>query len=102
MQKALSQMGRGNRNYDFSVVNLAAQEMKIGQQGDALNLLNQAISESPGYSRAWSTRAIIRLQRGEIEWARSDAQTALRLDPTNQPAGKVMALLSVPNPLSRH
>lgn len=102
MQTALSEMGRNNRNYDFSVVNLAAQEMKIGQQGDALKLLNQEISESPGYSRAWSNRAVIHLQRGEMESARSDAQTALRLDSTNVQAERVLALLSVPNPLGRH
>jgi Tfp pilus assembly protein PilF len=102
MQKALSEMGRNTRNYDFSVVNLAAQEMKIGQQEDALKLLDQEISESPGYSRAWSNRAVIRLQRGEIEWARSDAQTALRLDPANEQAEKVLASLNVPNLLSPH
>jgi tetratricopeptide (TPR) repeat protein len=101
MQRALSEMGRNTRNYDLSVVNLAAQEVKVGQQEDALKLLNQEISESPGYSLAWSNRAAIRLQRGEIEWARSDAQTALRLDPANDQAGKVLALLSLPNPLSR-
>jgi tetratricopeptide (TPR) repeat protein len=101
MQRALSEMGRNTRNYDLSVVNLAAEEMKVGQEEDALKLLNQEISESPGYSLAWSNRAAIRLQRGEIEWARSDAQTALRLDPANDQAGKVLALLSLPNPLSR-
>jgi tetratricopeptide (TPR) repeat protein len=99
MQTALSRMGRNTRNYDFSVVNLAAQEIKIGQPGDALNLLNQEIAESPGYSRAWSNRAVIHLQSGEMESARSDAQTALRLDPANEQAEKV--LLNIPNPL-RH
>jgi Tfp pilus assembly protein PilF len=102
MQRAVSEMGRNTRNYNLSVVNLAAQEMKVGRQEDALKLLNQEISESPGYSLAWSNRAAIRLQRGEIEWARSDAQTALRLDPANQQAEKVLALLSVSDPLSRH
>lgn len=102
MQAALQKMRRNTRNYDFSVVNLAAQQMKVGQQEDALKLLDQEISESPGYSRAWSNRAVIRLQRGEIEWARSDAKTALRLDATNEQAERVLALLSESNPLLRH
>jgi tetratricopeptide (TPR) repeat protein len=102
LQKALLEMRKNTRNYDFAVVNLAAQEMKVGQQEDALKLLNQEIAESPGYSRAWSNRAVIRLQRGEIEWARSDAQTAVSLDPTNEQAEKVLGSIGLPNPLSRH
>jgi len=68
---------------DFRVVNLAVELMKVGENDDALEFLNGEIANSPRFSVAWSNRAVIRYQRGEITLAREDAQNALRLDPTN-------------------
>ncbi len=86
--------------YDFRVVNLAEQLMKLGENDDALIFLNEAIADSPGYSSAWSNRAAIRYQRGEMTSARDDAQNALRLDPANIQAQYLLNLLSAPGPLA--
>jgi len=96
LEQALSITPKGSSDYDFICVNLAAQLIKVGQYDDALKLLNQEIAESPAYARAWSNRAVIRYQRGELESARADAQTAFRLDPTNTQAQTLLNLLSAP------
>src|SRR5208283_1933596 len=85
-EKGLSMTPRDNPDYDFRAVNLAAQLLKLGKSDDALKVLNEDIANSPGYSRAWSNRAVIHFQRGELASAREDAQTALRLDPANTQA----------------
>ncbi len=90
----------GIAEYDFRVVNLAAQLMKLGENDDALNFLNEAIANSPGFSLAWSNRAVIRYERGEITSARQDAQNALRLDPANIQAQYLLNLLSAPVPFA--
>ena len=66
-EKGLSMTPRDNPDYDFRAVNLAAQLMKLGKNDDALKLLNEEIANSPGYSRAWSNRAVIHFQRGETD-----------------------------------
>jgi protein O-mannosyl-transferase len=94
LERAMSNSQRGSLNYDFAVVNLAAQLMKLEKNDEALKLLNQDIAESPGFARAWSNRAVLRYKLGEVESARADAETALRLDPANAQA---LHLLSLPN-----
>jgi Tfp pilus assembly protein PilF len=94
LEKCLSLMTKENPNYEFMAVNLAAVMMKLGQNEDALKLLDDEIAHAPTYSRAWSNRAVIRYQRGEIAMAHSDAETAVRLDPANQQAENLLGLLS--------
>jgi protein O-mannosyl-transferase len=100
MQKALSMTRRGDTNYDYYAVALAAQLMKLGKNGEALKLLNEEIETSPGYSRAWSNRAVIRYWIGEGESARADAEAALRLDPSNAQAQDLLGILKKSGPLT--
>jgi tetratricopeptide (TPR) repeat protein len=90
----------GFHDADFRVVNLAVELMKIGENDDALEFLNGEIANSPRFSLAWSNRAVIRYQRGEITSAREDAQNALRLDPTNIQAQYLLNSLNAPAPLA--
>jgi tetratricopeptide (TPR) repeat protein len=85
----------GTNEEDFRVVYMAADLMKRGENDDALGFLNQEIADSPGFSLAWSTRSIIRYQRGEIMAADHDAQNALRLDPGNMQAQYVLNMIDV-------
>jgi tetratricopeptide (TPR) repeat protein len=97
-EKSLSMTPKDDINYDYVAVNLAGQLIKLGKTDDALKLLNDEIATSPEYSRAWANRAVIWYQRGDMAAARSDVQTALRLDPTNAQA---QALLGVLNKVAR-
>jgi len=94
LEKAVSTSRKGTLDHDVMVVNLATHLFKYGQSEEALKLLNQEIQERPGYALAWSHRAVIRQQRGELSAARTDAETALRLDPGNQEAQAVMRKIS--------
>ena len=80
-EKSLAMTAKDDANYDYVAVNLAGQLIKLGKNDDALKLLNEEIATSPGSSRAWSNRAAIWYQRGEVASARADAEAALRLDP---------------------
>jgi len=79
-------------------VNLAVELMKLGEYDDALKFLNVAIANSPGYSSAWSNRAVIWYRRGDLQSAREDAQKALGLDEANTQAQYMLNLLSPPAP----
>jgi protein O-mannosyl-transferase len=94
MEQALDTTNRNNPNYDFIAVNLAALWMQTGDNFDAIDLLNRVTTESPGYARAWSNRAVIRYRLGQPGKARTDAETALRLDPNNSQARELMQLLN--------
>ncbi len=96
LEKALSLIGKDNINYDFTAVNLASVLMKLGQNEEAMKLLNDQIATSPNYSRAWSNRAVIYYQRGEQSSARSDAERALQLDPANGQAQNLLNVLNAP------
>jgi protein O-mannosyl-transferase len=93
LKKALSLSEKGSINYDYAVVNLAAQLMKLNQNDEALKLLDKDIADSPQYARAWSNRAVLYYERGETQAARTDAETALRLDPENGQARNLLRLL---------
>jgi protein O-mannosyl-transferase len=94
--KALFMTTKNNIGYDAMAVNLAEEMIRLGQDDDALKMLDETIAKSPGVSRAWSNRAAIRYQRGEIASARSDAETALRLDPSNGQAHALLNQLNAP------
>ncbi len=94
MERALRMSDRTNINYDYMAVNCAALLMQSGRPGDALAVLDREIAEAPNYSRAWSNRAVLRLQQGQFVYARTDAETALRLDPKNAQAAGVLQKLA--------
>ena len=94
LESALNLAQKGSLKYDFAAVNLAAQYIKIGENDMAMSLLDQSIVSSPDYSRAWANRAALHYKRGELAAARSDAGTALRLDPANTQARSVLTLLN--------
>jgi Flp pilus assembly protein TadD len=75
-------------------VNLAGVLMKLHENDKALKILDEIITKSPNYSRAWSNRAVIQFGRGEMEQARSDGETALRLDPGNAQAANLLNMVS--------
>jgi protein O-mannosyl-transferase len=100
LEKSLSLTTKENPNYEFIAVNLAAVMIKLGQTGDALQLLDSEIAKAPAYSRAWSNRAVIHYQRSELAMAHSDAEMAVRLDPSNEQAENLLRLLSGPMPAS--
>ena len=94
LEKALSLTPQSNPNYDFMVVSLTGVLNKEGKSDKALKLLDDEIARSPTASRAWSSRAALRYQRGDIADARTDAEMALKLDATNEQA---VNLLSIAN-----
>jgi protein O-mannosyl-transferase len=98
LEKSLTLIGKGNINYSFTAVNLAGVLMKLGANDQALKLLNDVIASTPDYSRAWSNRAVIHLQSGDRSSARSDAERALQLDPTNFQAQTLLNVLNAPSP----
>jgi len=93
MESALRMSDRTNINYDYMAVNLAAMMMQMGRSGDALAVLDREIAESPKYSRAWSNRAVLHYQRGDLSAARNDAETAIGLDVNNGQAHGVLQKL---------
>ena len=96
MERALNMSRRDNPNYDFMAVNYAALLMQTDHMDGALNVLNSEITESPGYSRAWSNRAVIHYKQGQTAPARTDAEKALQLDPANAQAQNLLRALSSP------
>jgi protein O-mannosyl-transferase len=94
LEKALAGINRDNPNYDYISVNLAGVLIKLHDNDQALKILDEIIGKSPNYSRAWSNRAVIHFGRGEAEQARSDAETALRLDSGNAQAANLLNLVA--------
>jgi Tfp pilus assembly protein PilF len=101
MEAALNSSDRRNSNYDFMTVNYAGVLMQTGHSDAAFDLLNEEIREAPNYSRAWANRAVIYYKRGDNTAARNEAQTALRLDPTNQQAVAVLLRASRPSSMAQ-
>jgi len=103
METAFHMSGRNNPNYDFMVVNFAAILMKTNHADAALELLNREIAEAPSYAPAWSSRADLHFAQSKFDDARADAETALRLAPTDAQAQEVLRSLesSAPSPPHR-
>jgi Tfp pilus assembly protein PilF len=99
LRRALSLSEKGSVSYDLIAINLANQFLKVGASDNALELMNELIEYSPAYSPAWSNRAAIRWDRGELALARADATTALHLDPTNTQAQYLLNLLDGKPPM---
>ena len=102
MEKAVRMSGRNNINYDFMVVTFSAILMKTNHADGALEYLNREITEAPEYAPAWSMRAALHFEQGEHAAARTDAETALRLNPGDFQAQDVLRRLdaSAPSPPS--
>lgn len=98
LQAALSRTQNGTSDYDLRALNLAMQLIKLGEYDDALKLLNLEIATCPRCTLAWSNRAAVRLARGEMALARSDAKTALRVDPANVQAQNLLKSLDTAAP----
>jgi Tfp pilus assembly protein PilF len=86
--------GRNNINYDFMIATYAAILMKTNHADQALEYLNREISEAPSYPGAWSTRSDLHYQQGDLTAARTDAESALRLDPRDPKAQLVLQMLN--------
>ena len=99
-EKAMSLIRPDNIDYESWAVNLAALLTKLGEYENALKILDTAIGVSPEYQVAWLNRAVVHYHRGEMSLAREDAQQALRLDPGNSQAKKLLELLSAPAPIA--
>ena len=93
MEKALFQSDRSNPNYDSMTVNFAVLLSRNNHVDGALDLMNREIAESPGTVRAWSTRALIHMKRGEFAAARADAEAAMQLDPEDSQTQEALRLL---------
>jgi protein O-mannosyl-transferase len=100
MEQALNRSGRNNLNYDFMAVTYAAILMKTNHSDAAMEELNEEIAESPGYGPAWVTRAELHCTLGELATARSDAETALRLNPADPQAQELLQRLNSSAPFS--
>src|SRR5260370_5651911 len=96
LERAYYMSHRDNPNYDFMAVNYAALLMQTNHMDAALHVLNRDIAASPKYSRARSNRAVIHYKQGQTTPARTDAEAALRLDPENTQAQKVLQMLGSP------
>jgi len=80
----------GIAEYDFRLVKEAERQLQAGESDDALAFVNVVIKRSPRFSLAWSERAAIRYEMGDMADARRDAQNALRLDPANLEAQELL------------
>jgi protein O-mannosyl-transferase len=93
-EKALFLTPKVDPDYDNRAVNLAAWLIQQKEDHDALRILDQVIADSPGEARAWSNRAVACYRLSDLPSARTDAQEALRLDPTNPQARELLNSLS--------
>jgi hypothetical protein len=81
IEKALSRSSRADLDYDYMIVTYASILIKTNRSAEALKYLNRETVESPLYVQGWFTRAALHYQNGEMEAARADAHTGLRLRP---------------------
>lgn len=61
----------------------AARFLTLKNFEQALELFNQILSLEPNYVKALEARAVIYLQKGEVELAEKDLEKALELEPEN-------------------
>jgi tetratricopeptide (TPR) repeat protein len=94
LEHAVAVTRKDSPRYGERVVNLAAMYLKLGKNDAALPLLNDAITADPQNVRAWSNRAVVYYRKGDLASARNDAETALRLDPSNSQAKSLLSAMS--------
>jgi tetratricopeptide (TPR) repeat protein len=94
-ERVLSLNAKGTVDYNNIELNSAGLLMKLGENDQAPKILDPLIEEWPGFSPARSDRAIIRYQRGDVAGARSDAEMALRADPSNTQALNLLNKLNL-------
>jgi DNA-binding SARP family transcriptional activator/TolB-like protein len=76
----------------MTLVPLAAMSWKEGRIGEALQLADSAVAADPTAPYAYTLRGLIRLHLRDAAGARSDAETALRIDDSYSiPARSVLA-----------
>ena len=97
LERALLSITKDNPNFDFISVSLAQVEIKLGAEKEAMHVLDQDIAGSPNNSDAWLTRALIHYHQGDSASARADAETAARLDPSNNQAQSLLRVLNRPS-----
>ena len=97
LERAWQLTPRTDPDYNSNGITFAAWLLQHGDEEAALGILNPIIAASPGESRAWSNRAVIRYQRGELGPAREDVLMALQLDPGNAQAQSLLAALDNKN-----
>lgn len=90
LRRALEISSPRDFDYDYRAANLAALLIEMGKLDEAMKLLDGRIAESPNYSRLWSNRAALRVALGQLAAGHEDALAALRLDPQNEQARKVL------------
>ena len=86
LQRALSLTRRDSPRYIERALNLAVMQVKLGRNEDAMKMLKEVLAQEPQNPRAWANRAVLRYRSGDVATARSEAQTALKLDPFNKQA----------------
>jgi protein O-mannosyl-transferase len=96
LETAVSLSTNDRASHMVMEVNLALHLGRLGQYDEALKLLDEVTVDAPGYPLAWMGRALIRYRRGEVGLARSDAETALRLDPSNSEAQALLKIVNAP------
>lgn len=94
LESALSKTQKGTLDYDQTEVSLAVQLIKLARTEEALELLNRVIKERSECASAWSSRAVIHQQRGEVAAAKADAEMALTLNPVDGQAKNVLTALN--------
>jgi Tfp pilus assembly protein PilF len=90
LEKAVSVVSAEDIHHDQWEVNLAALLIELGQNDDALKILNDVIIRLPEEPRVWSNRATIHYRNGDLAAARRDVEAALRLDPGNLQAQSLL------------
>lgn len=96
LSAAVSVTDPADFQYPEEVAAWSEQLTKMGENDSALRVLNQLVVDSPSYAQAWADRAAIHYQRGEDEFARSDAAMAMKLDPANAQARNLLIVLHRP------
>jgi tetratricopeptide (TPR) repeat protein len=68
----------------MTFVPMAAISKRLGRLGEALRLLDTAVARAPRVPYARASRSLTRVQTGDLEGARKDAEFGLALDSTFQ------------------
>ncbi len=90
--KGVVTASEGSPNQWEMLTTYGALLLEMRQFDDAIAQLNSVIAHAPS-SRAYANRAVAQYFRGDMVAARSDAQQALRINPSNEQAQNVLKRL---------